>query len=57
MKETMASMSNLLELLRRKGITQRELASKCGVWPQQINAWIRGRGNISSSSLKKLPLH
>ena len=45
---------NLAEILRRKGLSQKALAEATGVWPQQINSWIKERDKISTQNIYKI---
>ncbi len=54
MKSASIVAKKLEDILRRKGISQKELAEQAGVWPQQVNSWIKGRDNISARNLRKI---
>lgn len=46
-------MEKSLEL-DRKGLSQKELASKMGVTPQYINKIVKGKENLSLKSISKI---
>lgn len=47
-------IDRIAEILKRKGMTQRELAEKIGYNETQITRWTRGFPNFTISSLAKL---
>lgn len=47
------TMVDIQEAIRRKGITQRELAMKLGVSVQAVNATVRGRAVPSEKQLRR----
>jgi len=44
----------ILRTLREEGITQKELANRMNVSPQQINKWVRGNENFTIETLVKI---
>ena len=49
-----AIIDSIAEILKRKGMTQRELAEKIGCNETQITRWTRGFPNFTIASLAKL---
>lgn len=54
MEWSRALIDSIAEILKRKGMTQRELAEKIGCNETQITRWTRGFPNFTISSLAKL---
>lgn len=54
MEWSRAIIDRIAEILKRKGMTQRELAEKIGCNETQITRWTRGFPNFTISSLAKL---
>lgn len=54
MEWSRAIIDRIADILKRKGMTQRELAEKIGCNETQITRWTRGFPNFTISSLAKL---
>lgn len=54
MEWSRAIIDSIAEILKRKGMTQRELAEKIGCNETQITRWTRGFPNFTIASLAKL---
>lgn len=54
MEWSRAIIDSIAEILKRKGMTQRELADKIGCNETQITRWTRGFPNFTIASLAKL---
>lgn len=46
----------ILRKLRASGITQRELAERMGVYPQQVNKWVKGKENFTLETICKIEI-
>lgn len=44
------------ELLKRKGMTQRELAQKLGKKESEVSKWLTGRHNFTTNTLVRISL-
>lgn len=44
----------VLRTLRQKGITQKDLALKMDVSPQQVNKWVKGKENFTFETIVRL---
>lgn len=44
----------VLRTLRQKGITQKDLALKMNVSPQQVNKWVKGKENFTFETIVRL---
>jgi len=44
----------ILNTLREKQMSQRELASRLNVSPQQINKWVKGNENFTFETISKI---
>lgn len=44
------------ELLKRKGMTQRELAQKLGKKESEVSKWLTGRHNFTTNTLARISL-
>lgn len=47
-------VSRVHEIMQRKGLTQRELASRMGKNPSELSRWLKGEHNLTLRSLAKL---
>lgn len=47
-------MLHISNVLKQKGISQKELAAKMGKQPSEISKWLKGEHNFTLSSLAKL---
>ena len=54
MEWSRAIIDSIADILKRKGMTQRELAEKIGCNETQITRWTRGFPNFTIASLAKL---
>ncbi len=45
---------NVLRVIRDRGLSQKELAIKINVSPQQVNKWLKGRENFTFETISKL---
>lgn len=44
------------ELLKRKGMTQRELAQKLGKKESEVSKWLTGRHNFTTNTLARISI-
>ncbi len=44
----------VLRTLREKGLSQKDLAEKLSVSPQQVNKWVKGNENFTFETIAKL---
>lgn len=44
----------ILRSLRESGLTQKELAEKLSVAPQQVNKWVKGNENLTLGTISKI---
>lgn len=44
------------ELLKRKGMTQRELAQKLGKKESEVSKWLTGRNNFTTNTLARISI-
>lgn len=44
----------VLSLLKERGMSQKELASKMGISPQQVNKWLKGNENFTFETISKI---
>ncbi|EAT59327.1 MULTISPECIES: helix-turn-helix domain-containing protein [Chlorobium] len=54
LKHSQAIALRILRTLRAKNISQKELAEKIGVSPQQVNKIVKGRENLTLETIAKL---
>jgi transcriptional regulator with XRE-family HTH domain len=54
LKHSQAIAIRILRTLRAKNVSQKELAEKIGVSPQQINKIVKGRENLTLETVSKL---
>ena len=44
----------VLSILKERGMSQKELASKMGISPQQVNKWLKGNENFTFETISKI---
>jgi transcriptional regulator with XRE-family HTH domain len=54
LKHSQAIAIRILRTLRAKNVSQKELAEKIGVSPQQVNKIVKGRENLTLETISKL---
>jgi len=54
LKHSQAIALRILRTLRAKNVSQKELAEKIGVSPQQVNKIVKGRENLTLETIAKL---
>ncbi|MBV5326891.1 MAG: helix-turn-helix transcriptional regulator [Chlorobium sp.] len=54
LKHSQAIALRILRTLRAKNVSQKELAEKIGVSPQQVNKIVKGRENLTLETISKL---
>lgn len=54
MKKSQAVALKILRSLREQGLTQKDLAERMGVSPQQVNKWVKGKENFTFETISKL---
>jgi transcriptional regulator with XRE-family HTH domain len=54
LKHSQAIAIRILRTLREKNVSQKELAEKIGVSPQQVNKIVKGRENLTLETISKL---
>lgn len=54
LKRSQAVAFKVLRTLREKGLSQKDLAEKLNVYPQQVNKWLKGKENFTFETVCKL---
>jgi transcriptional regulator with XRE-family HTH domain len=54
LKRSQAVAFKILQTIREQGISQKELASRMGLKPQQINNWVKGKSNFTFETVAKI---
>lgn len=54
LKRSQAVALKVLRTLREKGLSQKDLAEKLNVSPQQVNKWLKGNENFTFETIAKL---
>lgn len=54
LKQSQAIALRILTRLRELDLTQRDLADKMSVSPQQVNKWVKGKENLTLETISKL---
>jgi len=53
-KRSQAIALMVLSILKERGMSQKELASKMGISPQQVNKWLKGNENFTFETISKI---
>lgn len=54
LKRSQAIALKILRAIRAEGITQKVLAERIGVSPQQVNKWVKGKENFTLETISKI---
>ena len=54
LQKSQAIALRILRDIRAKGISQKDLAEKLNVSPQQVNRWVKGNENLSLETISKI---
>lgn len=54
LQKSQAIALKILRTIRAKGMTQKELAEKLNVSPQQVNKWVKGKENFTLETISKI---
>jgi ribosome-binding protein aMBF1 (putative translation factor) len=54
LRKSQAIALNILRHLRANGISQKDLAEKLNVSPQQVNKWVKGGENFTLDTISKI---
>lgn len=54
LKRSQAVALKILQTIRKQGISQKELAKRMGVKPQQVNNWVKGKNNFTFETIAKI---
>lgn len=54
LKRSQAVAFKILRTLRENGLSQKDLAEKLNVYPQQVNKWLKGKENFTFETISKL---
>jgi transcriptional regulator with XRE-family HTH domain len=54
LKRSQAVAFKVLRTLRENGVSQKDLAEKLNVSPQQVNKWLKGKENFTFETVSKL---
>lgn len=56
LQKSQAIALNILRTIRAKGMSQKELAEKLSVSPQQVNKWVKGKENFTLDTISKIEI-
>ncbi|MEI7502686.1 MAG: helix-turn-helix transcriptional regulator [Paludibacter sp.] len=54
LKRSQAVAIKVLSTLRERGLSQKDLAEKLSVSPQQVNKWLKGKENFTFETVSKI---